>query len=331
MLKFRFRLKKNCFVNMNFQTKIPLSKQSNNLINYKSSILLLGSCFAENIANKLSYFKFQNTLNPYGILFHPLAIENLVTRAINKEYYSSDEVFQYNEQWHSYDVHSCLSGNSKEELLKSLNNAIEVTYQQLSNSTHIVITLGTAWVYRHIETDKIVANCHKVPQKKFTKELLTVDEVQESLEAIISLVQSVNRDAKIIFTVSPIRHIKDGFIENQRSKSHLIAAIHQVVEPRKHRFYFPSYEIMMDELRDYRFYAEDMIHPSVLAIDYIWERFKGVWVNEDIVPIMDEVETIQKGLAHRPFNSNSEAHQKFLQNLEIKKAKLQERYPFMVF
>lgn len=314
---------------MNFQTKIPLPKQSNHLIDYRSNILLLGSCFAENIGKKLSYFKFKNTLNPFGILFHPLAIENLITRAINKDYYSDDEVFQHNEQWHCYDAHSCLSAHSKEELLQRLNNAVDLTNKQIYESTCFIITLGTAWVYRHIASDKIAANCHKVPQKKFSKELLSVDEIQASLEAIVSLVQSVNRDAKFIVTVSPIRHIKDGFVENQRSKSHLIAAIHQVLSPRAQSrgfCYFPSYEIMMDELRDYRFYAEDMIHPSPLAIDYIWERFKEVWIDENALSTMDEVETIQKGLAHRPFNPNSEAHQKFLQNLEAKKEKLQVKF-----
>lgn len=316
---------------MNFQTKIPLQRQSNNLIDYASNMLLLGSCFTENIGNKLSYYKFQNTLNPFGILFHPLAIEKLITRAINKDYYSDDEVFQYNEQWHCYDAHSQLSASSKEELLQSLNNAIDNTNEQITKSKYFIITLGTAWVYRHIESDTIVANCHKVPQKRFTKELLSVDEIQESLEATISLIQSVNRNANFIFTVSPIRHIKDGFVENQRSKSHLTAAIHQVVEPRKNRFYFPSYELMMDELRDYRFYAEDMIHPSLLAVNYIWERFKMVWIGENAMSTMDEVEIIQKGLEHRPFNSKSEAHQKFLQNLEGKKTKLQEQYPFMLF
>lgn len=318
-------------VNMNLQTKILLEKQPHYPINYEANILLLGSCFAENIGKKLSYFKFKNTLNPFGILFHPLAIENLITRAINKDYYSDDEVFQHNEQWHCYDAHSCLSAQSKEELLQRLNNAVDLTNKQIHESTCFIITLGTAWVYRHIASDKIAANCHKVPQKKFSKELLSVDEIQASLEAVVSLVQSVNRDAKFIFTVSPIRHMKDGFVENQRSKSHLIAAIHQVIEPRKQRFYFPSYEIMMDELRDYRFYAEDMIHPSPLAIDYIWKRFKAVWIDENALSTMDEVETIQKGLAHRPFNPNSEAHQKFLQNLEAKKERLQVKFPFINF
>lgn len=316
---------------MNLQTKIPLSKESNNLIDYKSNSLLLGSCFSENIGKKFEYFKFQNAVNPFGILFHPLAIEKLITRAINKEYYSKEEVFQHNEQWHCYDAHSCLSASSKEELLDSLNNAIDSTFQQLNKSTHIIITLGTAWVYRFIESDNFVANCHKVPQKKFTKELLSVDEVQQSLEAVISLVRTINKDANFIFTVSPVRHLRDGFVENQRSKSHLISVIHQVVEPRNNKFYFPSYELMMDELRDYRFYAEDMIHPTQVAIDYIWEAFKGVWINDNAFQDMKEIDTIQKGIAHKPFNPESEQHKKFLSDLEKKKDKIKGKFSFIKF
>ncbi|NQX84522.1 MAG: GSCFA domain-containing protein [Flavobacteriaceae bacterium] len=316
---------------MNLQTKISLSKQSKHLIDYESNMLLLGSCFAENIGKKLSYFKFKNSLSPLGILFHPLAIENLITRAINKDYYSDDEVFEHHQQWHCYDAHSCLSAHSKEELLQRLNKAIDLTNRQIHESTYFMITLGTAWVYRHIESDKIVANCHKVPQKKFAKELLPVDVIQASLQAIVGLVRAVNKNVRFIFTVSPVRHIKDGYVENQRSKSHLITALHEVVAPRKHNFYFPSYEIMMDELRDYRFYAEDMIHPSPLAIDYIWECFKAVWIGDNAKSIMQVVETIQRGLAHQPFNPNSEAHQKFLENLESKITKLKAELPDVSF
>lgn len=316
---------------MNFQTKIPLSKQTHNLISYDSSILLLGSCFAENISTKFNYFKFKSLTNPFGILFHPLAIEQFITNVINEKHYTDEDVFQLNEQWHCFEAHSRLSSTSKAEVLKHLNHAIDSTIQQLNNSTHIVITLGTAWGYRHIASDSIVANCHKVPQKQFLKELLTIDEISESLESIISLIRSVNKDIKFIFTVSPVRHLKDGFVENQRSKSHLLSALHQVIEPRLGSYYFPSYELMMDELRDYRFYAEDMIHPNQLAIDYIWEAFKTVWIEEKTISLMQNVDDIQKGLAHKPFNPNSEAHQKFLKTIEEKKAKLKDLLPDIGF
>ncbi len=316
---------------MIFQTHIPLKKQKHHLINYNSKLLLLGSCFSENIGNKLSYYKFQTQQNPFGILFHPKAIETFITKVINEEKYTENNVFFHNERWHCFDAHSVVSSTSKEELLNTINTNINSTFQQLKNTSHVIITLGTAWVYREITTDALVANCHKIPQKKFLKELLTVEEVSESLEAINSLVKSINPETTIIYTVSPVRHIKDGFIENQRSKAHLLSAIHQVVESRNNTHYFPSYEIMMDELRDYRFYAEDMIHPNQTAIDYIWEKFSEVWFSEEAIETMKEVETIQKGLMHKPFNPNSEAHQIFLKKLQQKKETLLQAFPFMNF
>ena len=316
---------------MNLQTKIPLKKESKNLIDYKSNILLIGSCFSENIGNKLAYYKFQSLQNPIGILFHPKAIENFVTDVINERVYTENDLIFENERWHNFNAHSGLSSSDKNEILNNLNTAISSTNKKLKEASHIIITLGTSWVYRFIESDKIVANCHKIPQKKFLKELLSIDEITESLEALIALVKSVNKNATLLFTVSPVRHLKDGFTENQQSKSHLIAAIHNVIEPRKKTHYFPSYEIMMDELRDYRFYAEDMIHPNKTAINYIWNRFSEVWISEKSLSIMKEIETIQKGLSHKPFNVNSELHKQFLKNLESKKQAVISKLPFIKF
>jgi len=315
---------------MKLQTKIPLKRETQNLIDYKSNLLLLGSCFSENIGDKLSYFKFQSTQNPFGILFHPKAIENLISNTSNKKVYSSDDLIHQNEFWHSFDAHSSLSSASENELLNKLNSAISLTSKKIKEVSHIVITLGTSWVYRFIETDTIVANCHKIPQKKFLKELLTITEITESLVHSISLIKSLNSEVSITFTVSPIRHLKDGFIENTQSKSHLIAAIHTLVN-KQNVSYFPSYEIMMDELRDYRFYAEDMIHPNNTAINYIWGKFIDTWFSEETKSTMKEIDEIQKGILHRPFREDSEQHQQFLLKLEHKKSSLQERLPFINF
>jgi lysophospholipase L1-like esterase len=316
---------------MKLQTKIPLQPQEHNQLDYNSNVLLLGSCFVENIGKKLDYFKFQNLQNPFGILFHQLAIETLITNAINEKEYTEEDIFFHNEQWHCYDAHSKLSASSKEELLNNLNQQIKATNQQINESTHIIITLGTAWVYRHIETDTIVANCHKVPQKKFLKELLSADEISESLESIIALIKSVNIKVSILFTVSPVRHLKDGFVGNTQSKAQLISAIHQVVESRSSIYYFPSYEIMMDELRDYRFYAEDMIHPNQTAVDYIWDKFRKVWISKSAAKTMDDIDVVQKGINHKPFNANSKAHKLFFQNLEEKKKSLYIQFPYIAF
>ena len=316
---------------MQLQTNITTSLEQFNPIDYSSNILLIGSCFTENIGNKLSYFKFKNTINPFGILFHPLAIEDLITNAINNKKYSENDIFYHNEQWHCFETHSKISNNSKDELLSNLNSIVNLTDQQLKNASHVIITLGTAWVYRNIEQDVIVANCHKLKQKLFNKELLEVDTVSESLEATIGLIRSVNPEVSIIYTVSPVRHLKDGFKENTLSKAHLIAGIHQVINERKRVHYFPSYEIMMDELRDYRFYAEDMIHPNQTSINYIWEKFQSAWVSQNAEAVMEEVDTIQKGLNHKPFNSQSEAHLKFLETLNFKKKSIQSRYTHITF
>lgn len=314
---------------MKLQTKIPLSKRSNNLIDYNSKVLLIGSCFAENIGEKLKYFKFQSTVNPFGIMFHPKAIEILIENAINAKKYTEDDIFFHDERWHCFDAHSKLSDPSKDSLIEELNKQTRLTTQQLNDSTHIIITLGTAWVYKFIESKQIVANCHKVPQKQFKKEILSVDEIVNSLENIERLIRLKNPDIQIIYTVSPVRHLKDGFIENNQSKSHLITAIHQQMSSNSS--YFPSYEIMMDELRDYRFYAEDMIHPNRTAINYIWNKFQKIWISSEASLTMTEVEQIQNGLQHKPFNPNSNSHQQFLQQLEIKKASLQEKHSYIVF
>ncbi|XMO87406.1 GSCFA domain-containing protein [Algibacter sp. AS12] len=314
---------------MKFQTNIPLESQSENQIDYSSNVLLFGSCFSENIGEKLSYFKFKNTQNPFGILFHPKAIETLISKAVSGYVYTQNDVFYHNEQWHCFDAHSKLSRPSKEDLLNELNAHINVTALNLKKASHIVITLGTAWVYSNIETKQVIANCHKVPQKQFKKELLSVAEIEACLKNILNLIRSVNPSVSVIFTVSPIRHIKDGFVESTQSKAHLIAAIHQVLMGQS--YYFPSFEIMMDELRDYRFYNADMIHPSPLAVTYIWEKFKAVWISEASFKTMEAVNVIQKGLQHEPFNETSEAHGKFLKNLQEKMKKLQSSYSHIQF
>ena len=315
---------------MNFTTKIPISKSAHP-IDYHSKIVSLGSCFAVNMAEKLDYFKFENTCNPFGIIFNPVSIEKLVYRITQQLFYTENDIFFHNESWHCYEAHSELSHSNKAAFLNTLNGIIKQANRQISDASHFIITLGTSWVYRNIETNEIVANCHKVPQKQFKKELLSVEIIEQSIQNSIALIHNVNPNANFIFTVSPVRHIKDGFVENQVSKAHLIAALQTAISHLPSATYFPSYEIMMDELRDYRFYAEDMLHPSRVAIDYIWERFKETSISETAFSIMDEVETIQKGLAHRPFNANSESHQQFLSKLQDRITVVQKQFPGIKF
>ena len=320
---------------MKLQTQIPLREAEHQIDHYCRTVLL-GSCFAEHIGSELSYYKFQNVQNPFGILFHPLAIENLVQRAMEQRAYTEEEVFFLNERWHCFDAHSVLSDVSKEQVLAKLNEGLAITHESLKNATHVCITLGTAWVYRHLPSNAIVANCHKVGQSTFGKELLDIGRIVASLHNIWSMIHSVNPKTQIICTVSPVRHLKDGVVENQLSKSHLISAVHEVMKSRSfmegsEAVYFPSYEIMMDELRDYRFYAKDMIHPNEVAIAYIWEKFCSVWISGEARHLMTEIEGIQKGLQHRPFNPASGQHQQFLKSLSAKIAYIVKQYPSIQF
>ncbi|HNP33610.1 MAG TPA: GSCFA domain-containing protein [Flavobacterium sp.] len=316
---------------MNFTTKIPISK-ANNPISYDSKIVSLGSCFAENMGEKFSYFKFQNTVNPFGIIFNPVSIENLVSRVVNKQKFTEEDIFFHNDLWHCFEVHSELSNPNKEVFLKNLNQLLESTNNQVTQSTHIIITYGTSWVYQNKTSGKIVANCHKVPQSQFEKDILSIETIENSIRNTIDLIRKINPNCSFIFTVSPVRHIKDGFVENQRSKAHLIAALHTTINRQSTtKNYFPSYEIMMDELRDYRFYAEDMLHPSPTAIDYIWKLFFENYIAEENHSTMEEVCNIQKSLLHRPFNPDSENHQKFLTALNQKITKLQQQFPYFKF
>ena len=318
---------------MQFRTKITIPK-SNNPIDYNSRIVSLGSCFAENMAEKLDYFKFQNTCNPFGIIFNPVSIEKIIYRTVNQFFYSEKDIFFHNERWHCYEVHSDFSSSDKEKFLENLNAVLRTSLIQLFQASHIIITYGTSWVYRNLESNAVVANCHKVPQKEFSKEILSVETIENSIKNTIDLIKKINPNVNFIFTVSPVRHLKDGFVENLVSKANLIVAIYQQLQTghcKLNTEYFPSYEIMMDELRDYRFYAEDMLHPNQIAVDYIWERFFQTQITEESHSIMEEVGSIQKGLQHRPFNPDSEGHLKFKEKLREKITILVSQYSFMKF
>jgi hypothetical protein len=228
-------------------------------------------------------------------------------------------------------VHSSLSHNKKDDFLSGLNEKLKQLREYLLKASHVIFTYGTAWLYRYIETDSIVANCHKLPQKKFLKELLSVEEISASIENTLTLIKDINPHVKCIHTISPVRHLKDGFVENSISKAYLIVGLQEIITPRKGIYYFPAYEIMMDELRDYRFYNEDMVHPNKTAISIIWEQFKYVWIASETEELQKEIAGIQVSLLHRPFNPKSVAHQLFLKDLEQKIVSLQLRLPNVKF
>lgn len=315
---------------MHLTTPVNIAKQALTL-DYSSKVLCMGSCFSENIGHKLAYFKFQTLINPFGVLFHPVAIEKLIARALQERYFNDEDVFFHNEKWQCFEVHSQFSNVSKEELIASLNTQLILIKKWIEEATHFIFTYGTAWVYRHIESSMVVANCHKVPQPQFLKELLSPDDVSEILLGIEALIKTVNPTAVIINTVSPIRHIKDGMTGNARSKAHLLAGILEITSAENNTHYFPSYEIMMDELRDYRFYANDMIHPSDVAIEIIWDKFNSAWIDPKTKSLQEKIDSIQKGLQHKPFNSESDAHQLFIKQLEAKISAINHKVPHIKF
>ena len=315
---------------MDFRTRVPI-KEEQPQIDYRSRVFLTGSCFAENIGKKLEFYQFQNLQNPLGILFHPFAIENLFSRLNSGFRYSEADIFYHNERWHSFEAHSALSHPNQDEFLKNLNLSLDNSLSFLKDASHVILTLGTSWYYRHLEQEKNVANCHKIPQKEFVKNLASVEELRQNLQRSVRHLRELAPKTQIILTISPVRHLKDGVIQNQRSKAHLIAAVQELVAEMQGLSYFPSYEILADELRDYRFYAEDMLHPNATAIDYVWEKFSEAWISEEARQVMRRVEKIRSGLAHRPFNENSEAHQRFLQRLQSDIDKLQKEFPHILF
>lgn len=315
---------------MSFFSKIPI-QQLSNPISYDSKITSLGSCFAVHIAKKLNYYQFRNTVNPFGILFHPPAIEKIIDFAYKDKFFNEKDVFCHQEVWSSFDAHSECNQLSEEELIHFLQGQSIDLKKHLIFATHLIVTLGSSWVYRHKEQNRIVANCHKLPQYIFEKELLSVDDIKKSLNRMVEKIHDINPDIQIIYTISPVRHIKDGFVENQLSKAHLITALHQHLDKYSHIYYFPSYEIVMDELRDYRFYNADMIHPNEIAIQHIWERFCSSCIHESAIPLMTKVEIVQKMRSHLPFNPNSTEHKKFLKSLAQKLNRLQSGFPFMTF
>ena len=313
-----------------FFTQLP-PKQEQPCINYNTGIFLMGSCFVDNIGKKLAYHKFQTTINPFGIIFHPEAIHNLLKRIVEQRLFTTEDIFYHNEQWHCFEVHSELSHPNKDEFITTLNKQLKTSLKQLKTASHVVFTFGTAWNYFHKKNNQIVANCHKIPQQEFDKQLSSVAELEIGFTNCFELIAQLNPKAQIITTISPVRHIKDGIIENNRSKANLLAALHQSIQ-NTNTTYYPAYELVMDSLRDYRFYEADLIHPNQIAIDFIWEHFMQTWIHETATQkTLKRIAEIQRGLQHRPFNIESDAHQKFTISLQKKIDELILEFPFLKF
>lgn len=316
---------------MDFRTQIELPVGVPP-ITHAGQILMMGSCFVENVGNLLKDAKFQLNLNPFGILYNPSSLSAVLIEILKGKVYKEDDLFLHNDIWHSPMHHGFFSRPTLESTLQNINIRLLQAHQTMQKLDWLILTFGTAYVYEQKETGKVVSNCHKLPENKFNRRLLSVEEIVEDYTAIIIEMAVRNPKLKWLFTVSPIRHIRDGMHANQLSKSTLLLAIDRLQQLFPEQvFYFPSYEIILDELRDYRFYADDMLHPSPLAIRYLWERFSETFFSTETKQVIIAVQDIRRDLAHKPFYPESEAYQRFLGQIVLKIERLIGKYPYLDF
>lgn len=312
---------------MNFRTQVELPKRETE-IRHSDRIMLFGSCFAENIGNLLLTNKFRCDVNPFGVLYNPLSIVESLRQILSCRVYAEKDLFYAGGCWHSWMHHSAFSGLTSVSCLSAINGRLRLASDSLPRLDWLVVTWGTAFAYRLKETAVVVGNCHKQSDSLFVRQLLTVEEIVVEWESVLAALRKVNPALKVLFTVSPIRHVKDGMHGNQLSKSTLLLAVDALCRRWPGCYYFPSYEIMMDELRDYRFYADDMLHPSPVAVSYLWECFSACFFSKETSRIMKEWEDIQRALNHKPFHAQSEAYRNFLTQIVLKMERLKEKFPY---
>lgn len=313
-----------------FRTLVPISP-SKVSIKQEDGIVLIGSCFSENIAAKLIAHKFLVTKNPYGILYHPLAIRNALMEIMSNKTYQKEDLFYHNELWQSWNHHSDFSGLNEADVLNGVNASIKTAHNNLKTAKHLIITFGTSWGYRLKSTGSLVANCHKFSNKEFEKSLIPVDEIITGYTQLIKQLLEFNPSINIHFTISPVRHLRDGFRENQWSKSTLQLAVQQLEQVYNQLLYFPAYELIVDDLRDYRFYKEDMVHPNNVAIDYVWDTFSEVYFNTATKTLNKQITKLVASSLHRAFQPTSEAHQQFIKNTLLTIQELTKKYPYLDF
>ena len=298
-------------------------------IDYPHRLMLLGSCFATHIGARLQESRFRCDVNPYGVLYNPLSISTALREMLAGKVYTPDDLYEHQGLWHSPMHHGDFSAASAEDALRKINLRLEQAARQLDGLDFLLLTWGTAWVYEDRETGRVVGNCHKLPEACFRRRRLSVEEIVADTASLLSVMLARNNRLQVVLTVSPIRHVRDGLHDNQLSKATLLLAAEQVRTAFPDRvFYFPAYELLLDELRDYRFYADDLVHPSDLAVRYVWERFVEWCLSPDARRVMAEVEDIRKALAHRPLHPESEEYKRFLGQIVLKIERLNGKYPY---
>lgn len=312
---------------MEFKLTVPIPSY-NPKISYKHKILLAGSCFAENMGGKMATSKFNVAVNPNGIVYNPISIATQLSRCLAGNQYNRDELFNYNELWSSWQHHGEYSNTNKQQAVQQINKDFNTAKQFLQNGEWLIITFGSAYVYKLKSTGQIVANCHKYPNTEFTKELLSVDKVVETWSKLIQQLQAQNPKLKIIFTVSPVRYIRDGLVNNNLSKAILLQAVHTLCK-QTDSLYFPAYELVIDELRDYRFFESDMLHPNTQAVEYVWQKFTACAFDDETKNIYQKLIPLVTAAKHRVLHKDTEAHTKFLAAHYKKVQDLKAAHPFL--
>ncbi|MBK6935564.1 MAG: GSCFA domain-containing protein [Chitinophagaceae bacterium] len=327
---------------MDFMLNIDLKKLCEP-IKYGDKIMLVGSCFTEHIGNALGDLKFDTLQNPNGILFGPDSVCKSLLSYVDNKQYQADELFYLNEVWNSWNHHSRFSYIDKEKCLDAINASQKKAHEFLMQADWLIITLGSSFTYRltqYADTAKAppaeelgeaVANCHRAPAAWFSKDLLAIDEIKDMLESSLKKLKAFNPKLKFIFTVSPVRHIRDGVVENNRSKARLIDAVHFICTKFESAFYFPAYELVIDVLRDYRFYDIDLVHPNYAATEFVLDKFALTCIDEPSQQLMQEVKKIVIARKHKPFQPETEAHSKFLHSYAVKAKEIILKYPFIDF
>lgn len=291
-------------------------------ISYSDVMMSMGSCFSDNIGRCMQNAFFHIEVNPWGILFNPASIALALQRVLDGTPYQESDLVCSDGLWHSPAHHGSFSCSLAEETLRLVNGTLQTMHTHLKKTNRLLLTFGTAWVYER--NGQVVANCHKLPSQQFVRRRMTVEEIVQQYTILIQRLLALQPSLKIIFTVSPIRHLKDGLHENQLSKATLLMAVEELCEKFANVTYFPAYEIVLDELRDYRFYAEDMTHPSAQVVQYIWKKFCNTYMDASVCELVGQAEQIQRKLSHRPLYPNSQKADEFKQKALMEAANFKE-------
>ncbi len=314
------------------------AKPNEKSINFDEKVILIGSCFTEHIGNYLNENKFEILQNPNGILFDTLSVCRALQSYLENKKYTFENLFQHQELWQSWQFHSMFSGLHKDAVLQNMNKAIEIANNFLIKSDWLIITLGSSYTYKlkkdiagEFVIDNFVSNCHKAPHQWFEKYLIPIDEQISNLDQTIYRIRKVNPKLKVIFTISPVRHIRDGIVENNRSKARLLETVHHLVQKFNGLYYFPAYEILIDVLRDYRFYDLDLVHPNYMATQFVIQQFIKNFISADTQIFLEKLKPLITAMKHKAFQPNSIAHKKFMIANGQLAANLQKEYPQLNF